>query len=114
VRSTILLLTGLILVAGGVVVFATDVPGRWILAPVLILAGLLMKVGGLLIDPAPPSPRSTGRITTTIGGQVVEPPRPGIPAGRSTLRRGPVTPGGPATAQHRAARPVRQVDRRAS
>lgn len=109
-RSTVLLLAGLVLVTGGVVVFAADVPGRGILAPVLIVAGLLMKVGGVLIEPAPPSPRSTGRITTTIGGQVVEAPRPGIPSGRGTLRRGPVTPG-PATAQHRG---VPQVDRRAS
>jgi hypothetical protein len=114
VRSTVLLLTGLVLVVGGVAVFAADVPGRWILAPVLVVAGLLVKVGGVLIDPSPPPPGSTGRIVTTVGGQAVEPPRPGIPSGRSTLRRGPATPGSPATAQYRRARPAAQVDRRAS
>ena len=86
------ILGGFVLLGAGITVIATDVPGRWVLGPALILVGLGLKVAGFLRDATPP-PR--GRTVTTLG---------------TATRAAPV--GAPSEAPPgQAARPTLPVDR---
>lgn len=86
VRSALLLFGGLVLVAAGVAVIALEVPGRWVLGPVLILAGLGAKVAGFLLTGD--APAGSGRTVTTLAPAAAERRRGGSASGRtSALRR---------------------------
>jgi len=71
VRSAVLLLSGVVLLGGGIAVIALDVPGRWLLGPVMIVVGVVLKLIGLLRDAQPPAAKG-GRTVTTLGSAAPE------------------------------------------
>lgn len=83
-----LLLGGMALLGTGVGVVVGEIPGRWVIGPLLVVAGLVLKLIGLAAseDPDGAAARPGDRRATTLGGDVVERPRLGIPAGRAPLR----------------------------
>ncbi|GAA4829865.1 hypothetical protein GCM10023201_16840 [Actinomycetospora corticicola] len=86
-RTAVLLLLGFGSLAAGIAAFALGHP---VFGAVLVVVALALKAAGVLLgDGAAPAP---GRGPQTLGGQRVERPRPGIPVGRTNLRRGVVSP----------------------
>jgi hypothetical protein len=86
VRSAVLLLSGVVLVGGGIALIALEVPGRWILGPGMIVVGVALKLIGLLRDAQPPA-ATGGRTVTTLGSAAPERARPGA-NGRVQIRDG--------------------------
>ena len=86
VRSAVLLVSGVVLVGGGIAVIALELPGRWILGPVMIVAGVVLKLIGLLRDAQPPA-ASGGRTVTTLGSAAPDRARAGT-NGRVQIRDG--------------------------
>ena len=88
-RSALLLLGGLVLLAAGIAVIAVGLPGGLVLGPVLIVVGLVVKVAGFLMpgDTGAPPPGGSGRTVTTLGPDPVERVRGGSAVGRTSLRR---------------------------
>lgn len=80
-----LLLLGFAMVAAGVAV-ALGVDGGVLPGVALAVLGLLVKGVGLLLGD-PSSATESGRGPLTLAGRRVERPRPGIPVGRTAVRR---------------------------
>jgi hypothetical protein len=87
VRSALFLLGGMVLLGAGIAVIALGVSGGLVVGPALIVAGLLVKVAGVLtLDAGPTPPAGSGRTVTTLG--IAPPARGGATTGRtSALRR---------------------------
>lgn len=77
----------MVLAGTGVALLLTGMPGRWVLAPPLIVIGLLLKGAALILtdDPDGGAAKRGERRPVTLGGDVVERPRAGIPTGRAAL-----------------------------
>ncbi len=88
-RSSLLLLGGLLLLGAGIAVLAVDAPGAWVLGPGLIVGGLLVKsTGFLLTDESPvPPPSGSGRTVTTLGSNGAERARATSAVGRTSAMR---------------------------
>jgi hypothetical protein len=82
----VLLLLGFGMVAAGVAV-ALGVDGGVLPGVGPGVLGLLVKGAGFLLGDPSSAPES-GRGPQTLAGRRVERPRPGIPVGRATVRRG--------------------------
>jgi hypothetical protein len=77
----------MVLLGAGIALIALGVPGGLVVGPALIVAGLLVKVAGVLtVDAGPTPPAGSGRTVTTLG--TTSPAGGGATTGRtSALRR---------------------------
>lgn len=107
-RPAVLLLGGLALVGGGLAVILSPIPGHWVIGVALMVVGLLVKLAGFAVTDDPVRARPGSRRVTTLDGQVVEAPRPGVPTGRAT-----VSSTRPVRARHSAPPPVARPGRSA-